>query len=60
MAKKKQEYDEEMNKYLNEKDEPMRIEKSNTNLNQAVTHQRNEHDEEEKKISKIEASIKSL
>jgi hypothetical protein len=44
---------------LNEKDEPMRIEKANTNLEKAVQHQRSEHEDEDTKISKHEGQIKS-
>ena len=51
-AKKKQEFEEQQQIYLAEKDEPMRIEKGNTNLSQAVKHLEVENSDLEKTRSK--------
>lgn len=52
--KKKQEFEEQQNIYLAEKDEPMRIEKGNTNLAQAVKHLDVENADLEKTRNKYE------
>ena len=43
-AKKNVEFEERQMKYLTEKDEPIRIEKTNANLKQAVDHLKSEID----------------